>query len=842
METNDIKGFIDALGLSPFWAFVILLLILCVFHYDKVRLIVTDLFCWLAKTVGWFKRTATKRKIEDVCKRSISGISQEVPELDLPELSVEWVAEKDKSINFKDGEAIVYLKYNADNSQNIINATSTYVKETLLTLSKTYMPAKIREAIDYTVIRKCLLGMRTNSRIVNTYLEDSHDLVIQNQAEIEKVSDIDDAGLMSRILFREYFEWGNRIFGRTVNERYEREASDFLDFLYEIASRGFDDYTRLQFISENIKVGVLLVAKIETFIEKGDQPYVRRIKEGFAKGINTFYLLARNEKVDIVNEVYGKLISTGNYNLLNGPKVYKDSLGRENICYCIEINSSGDIAQTYSQINEAIDKRTALQAVITSVHSDVLCCLINTVDVRVPRENITKEEDLRLYRYFKVGMTIEFIPVELDINGVVVGSVLETDSNPEQMINNQFCVGSEILAVVEDAEDDFIKLRVKNSDMPAIAFRRNLTYSHYVFLHHKFPVGTEHLFKIIDVDYIASRLELQLASLKDPWEDLRLHLNEEFTFTVYQKKQNCVVTEISEGVRAILPFTETSWFGVDSSIVKTLKINSEFKARVKAINAEERIVVLTMRTQESPYVQYFNTMGDRDYIVDVIITSSDSYGVIGFVEKKYRVFIPHGETSIGKNVYNYKINQSVKVKLKSVSEDRRSFIGTFKPFITHPLAWFREEYQEGMIMSKLTINTINEKSVLFDIRGKAKDSCLGLLPISEITALGYMGSLVDIFKNNPSFPLEILDIDMEKCVVKLSLKKVLEKNKGRIDNLQYDQSYSAYVIKNDNNGCVIVIEKMWVEGILSDPGRCTQGDIVMVRPISRGKVPEFCMD
>ena len=532
METNDIKGFIDALGLSPFWAFVILLLIFCVFHYDKVRLIVTDLFCWLAKTVGWFKRTATKRKIEDVCKRSISGISQEVPELDLPELSVEWVAEKDKSINFKDGEAIVYLKYNADNSQNIINATSTYVKETLLTLSKTYMPAKIREAIDYTVIRKCLLGMRTNSRIVNTYLEDSHDLVIQNQAEIEKVSDIDDAGLMSRILFREYFEWGNRIFGRTVNERYEREASDFLDFLYEIASRGFDDYTRLQFISENIKVGVLLVAKIETFIEKGDQPYVRRIKEGFAKGINTFYLLARNEKVDIVNEVYGKLISTGNYNLLNGPKVYKDSLGRENICYCIEINSSGDIAQTYSQINEAIDKRTTLQAVITSVHSDVLCCLINAVDVRVPRENITKEEDLRLYRYFKVGMTIEFIPVELDINGVVVGSVLETDSNPEQMINNQFCVGSEILAVVEEAEDDFIKLRVKNSDMPAIAFRRNLTYSHYVFLHHKFPVGTEHLFKIIDVDYIASRLELQLASLKDPWEDLRLHLNEEFTFTV----------------------------------------------------------------------------------------------------------------------------------------------------------------------------------------------------------------------------------------------------------------------------------------------------------------------
>lgn len=842
MEANDIQGFIDKLGLNPFWAFIILLLVLTVCNYDKVRLAVTDLFCWFAKTLGWFKRTATKRKVEEVCKKGFGDLSQEAPELDFPELSIEWVAEKDKSINLKDGEAIVYLKYNADNSQNIINATSTYVKETLLTFSKTYMPTNIREAIDYTVIRKCLLSMRGDRRIVNAFLEDNHDLVLQNQVEIEKVSDIDDAGLMSRILFREYFEWGNRIFGRTVNEKYEKEASDFLDFLYEIASRGFDDYTRLQFVSENIKVGVLLVAKIETFLEKGDLPYVRRIKEGFAKGINTFYLLARNEKVDIVNEVYGKLISTGNYNLLNGPKIYKDSLGRENICYCIEVNSSGDIAQTYAQVNDAIDKRTVMQAVITSVYSDVLYCLVNTVEVQIPRENITKEEALKLYRYFKVGMTIEFIPVELGVNGVVTGSLLDTDSNPEKMINNQFCVGSEVVAIVEEAEDEFIKLRVKDSDMMAIAFRRNLTYSYYAFLHHKFPVGTEHLFKIVDVDYIANKLELQLASLKDPWEDMRFQPNDEFTFTVYQKKPNCVLTEISEGIKAILPFTETSWFGIDSSIVKNLKNNYEFKARIKSVNKKERIVILTMKSHESPYVQYFKAISDRDYIVDVIITSVDSYGVVGSVENKYRVFIPQNETYIGKNTLNYKINHSVKVKLKSITEDGRSFIGTFKPFITHPLSWFKEEYQVGMVLSKLPINTINDKSVLFDIRNKKKETCLGLLPISEITTLGYVDSLSYIFKSKVSFPLAILDIDMDKCVVKLSLKKVLENNKDRIGSLQYGQPYSAVVIKNDGDKCVVIVEKMWIEGILSEPGNCGPGDIVIVRPISRGRVPEFCLD
>ena len=105
-----------------------------------------------------------------------------------------------------------------------------------------------------------------------------------------------------------------------------------------------------------------------------------------------------------------------------------------------------------------------------------------------------------------------------------------------------------------------------------------------------------------------------------------------------------------------------------------------------------------------------------------------------------------------------------------------------------------------------------------------------------------MDSLSYIFKSKVSFPLAILDIDMDKCVVKLSLKKVLENNKDRIGSLQYGQPYSAVVIKNDGDKCVVIVEKMWIEGILSEPGNCGPGDIVIVRPISRGRVPEFCLD
>lgn len=839
MELKDIKNLVSFLGLNTYWAIIAVLLLVCLFNYDKLKIVITDLWCLLARTIGWGKRIATKRKLEDTCRKSFTSITQEVPELELPLLKINWVAKDEENIVINDGEAIVFLKFNPDNTQNIINITSAYVKETVLTVSKTYMPSQIREAIDYTVIKKCLNEIQTNRYALSHFIKNNHEVIKQSQTEIDKIGNIDDAGLMSRILFREYFEWGNRIAGRNIDEKYQKEASGFLDFLYNITSRGYDDNTQLQYISENIKVGVLLVAKIETFAEKGEQPYVRRIREGFAKGIRTFYLLARNEKLDIVHEVYCKLIQSGNYELLNGPKEYRDSLGRDNICYCVEINSNGDMAKTYSHINNAIEAKDVIEAVITSVHTNELLCLINTIEVRIPREKISDVKDLKLYQYFKSGNTIEFIPEEIDSKGVIIGSILETNSNPQKMVNNKFSVGSNIVAIVDNPEDDFVWFRVKDSDMRAIAFRKNLTYSHYVFLHHLFPIGTEHSFIIDDIDYISNKLYLKLSNLVDPWDNIEFKIGQEVVCKVMQKKDNCIITEIKDGVKAILPYTETSWFDSEINLAKRLKINDNFAARIKSINVGERIVILMTKSQESPYDMYYNILDQYDYKVEVKIIFSDSHGVYGLIEDKYRVFIPQSETHIGDNYHKYKVGKYDKVFIKSVSSDRRSFIGSYKPFIEHPMQWFSENYQPGIILSKLSPTSICDKCILFNIKCHNHKSVMGLLPISEVTNLCYLDSLEPLYKTGRTFPLVITEIDMNHCVVVLSLKNLLNKNKERIHKLDYTKNYNAYVVKSETHRCVIIIENIWIEGILTESRKFVGGEKIIVRPVSLRDIPEF---
>ena len=307
-------------------------------NYDNVKKIVADLLSFFAATFGWFKSKSTQTSVESICQLSINGINTIVPELDLPKLSLKWAKkDKDGNVELKPGEAIVLLKYNKDNCQNIINTTSLYIKKTLLPLSKPFMDEGVKKAVDFSVIRKFLTNYDIKNYMIPQFIEENKQDINQYNDTFDKVSIIEKEGLFSRILLREFAIWGNKIATEIPNEDHKKESVVLMDFIYNIASREYDELTPLSCVSNNVKVAVLLVAKYDTYYEKGIAPYVRRIKEGFSRGITAFYLLARNEKIEILEQVYGELIASGNYILQNGPKIYKDELGRNNICYCIEI-------------------------------------------------------------------------------------------------------------------------------------------------------------------------------------------------------------------------------------------------------------------------------------------------------------------------------------------------------------------------------------------------------------------------------------------------------------------------------------------------------------------------
>lgn len=308
-------GILSSLGTAGIVFYVVIK------YYNNVKNCISDIVSFLAATCGWFKTTSTKMSIETNGTESINTLNRIVPELNLPELSIEWVKmDEHGKVRLEPGKAIVLLKYDKDNTQNIINTTAAYVQKTLLLNSKPFLDNGIRKAIDFAVIRKFLSRTPQKNYIVTQYIDSCTEDIDYYGEAFNKVIKIEDEGLLTRVLLREYAIWGNRLIGKTRNDDLIDESKLFLDYIYNIASRDFDELTPLVFNKKTLKVAILLVAKYDTYAEKGIEPYVRRIREGFANGINTFYLLARNDKIAILERVYGEIISTGNYNLLNGPK------------------------------------------------------------------------------------------------------------------------------------------------------------------------------------------------------------------------------------------------------------------------------------------------------------------------------------------------------------------------------------------------------------------------------------------------------------------------------------------------------------------------------------------
>lgn len=130
-------------------------LIIAMKYYNNIRNFLTDIMSFIAATFGWFKSSTTKLSIETNGTTSIKELNRIVPELNLPEFSVKWVkSDNQGKVRLEPGKAIVLLKYDQDNTQNIINTTSIYIQNTLLLNSKPYLDRGIIKAIDFAVIRE----------------------------------------------------------------------------------------------------------------------------------------------------------------------------------------------------------------------------------------------------------------------------------------------------------------------------------------------------------------------------------------------------------------------------------------------------------------------------------------------------------------------------------------------------------------------------------------------------------------------------------------------------------------------------------------------------------------
>jgi small subunit ribosomal protein S1 len=812
---------------------ILILLIFCIFFFpDNAKTLAGWIYQFIGYAFASFRKKAIKYRIEGPSSKSLKQIVKELPEFDIPELSIDWVNEENLQTIFDDGKAIVKLKFSNDQTRNVIKATTVYVRDAFLKHSKPYLSEQLKKSLDFSITRKILLNLNKNKKnIVSQFIEDNITDIELKRDKCSQIEEIDDNGLLTSVLIRELDYFGTKLFGRIPTNENQKEADEFLDFLYEIAIREPDDLTPLQFARSTLKVGVLLVAKRETYYNQGLNPYLRRIKLGLAQGIETFYLLAREDKVEILKRVASELLGTGNFVLINNPREFKDTKSRDVICYCMRVNSESLITQTLKEISELIKQKGTITGVITNVKDDGLKVDVDGIEGYIKNQNLSIIEITEPWKFFKTKSYIELIPIEILSNGIVEFTLKGTKSDPNEIIQTNFEIGKSIFATVKYCDDNFITLNIGNDRIQGIAFRKHLTFSRYLILNDKFKVDLEFEFIIHGYDFERNRIILKLKEFTDPWLNIKLRKNIAIQFLPMKKTEKVFVGEVGEGIEAILPFYELSWLTKDLNNIKGgISLNKPLNCFIKEIEKDNRLIILTLKhCNNNPYVSYFKE--NKGSIVFFKITEIDEYGIHGLIENTYSIYIPKYEQSWDGFHFEYRVHQSYKVFIKGIDKYPNRLIGSFKPIIVHPLTRFSTKFHEGQALKYLQIESKFEWGCVVNIiDGKRTQECL--LFNSEISDHCFIKSSSLVLQNIETLPLIIKSIDFEKNRVLLSLKELTNKNIERILNVTYDNSFESIVLgKKGNNYCVL-LTGIWVEGLLESSKNYSEGSIVNVRPSS----------
>lgn len=794
------------------------------------------IFGILASPFLVFRKKAIRFNIEGPATKALKKLSKEVPDIEIPELVIQWVSGENLETKLKEGKAIIKLKFDNDNTRNILKATTIYVRDAFLKHSKPYLSDSFKKALDLIISKKLLLQINKNqSNLISQFFEEN---IIDSEEvfeKCEKIEEIDDNGLLTRILIRELNNFGDKLLGRLPKSEYKVESEEFLDFINQIATREFDDYTPLSFTNNTLRVGVILVARIETFTNHGLEPYLRRIKLGRANGIESFYLLARSEKVEILVKVATELLSTGNFILINKPKEFKDSQGRPTLCYYIQINEDSLFASTLKEVGNAITEKTTVKGVIVSVRENFLKLDINGVEGLVKQNNLSIIEIADARLYFKEGAYIEAAPLEIQQNGIVELSLKNTPSDPNKLVTTKYEIGKNIFGKISYVDDEFIKVDLGLEKVEGFAYRKDLTNSRFIFLHKKFAAGEEREFEVLGYNFEKASIRLRLVGITDPWKAANHFPREPVNFFVCKRSPRAFVGEIEEGLEAVLPLTEIDWTQeAINEKSKKIKLDSIIECKVKRVDRDDNIIILTQKEYKAnPYIAFYDS--NKNKIFDFKIEDITSYGISGtLLESNLSIYIPRYEMSWNGSKYPYKIGMVKKVQLKDIDKSNLKLIGSFKSILIHPLSEIRDSYKIGQVLKNMQIKKAHEWGIIYTLNHNNK-TYEAILFKGDVSRFAWIEDCTLFFKCLNSIPLEIKDIDLDKNRILLSLRNLTERNSEEGESLQYEESYQIIVLgkQKHSNNYAVLLPKFWIEGKLDSSNSYAPGLNLEARPASK---------
>ena len=234
------------------------------------------------------------------------GIQEIVP----GDMKIEWVKEETPSCFFEGNQIIVRMSNQNHPQKNLVTAVCAYINNGSLTKARRYLPLKMSNACDYTLIRKILLNTDINA--LNYYDDYVYSIGELRDNEllglIEELRFIDNRGMFTHVFLNELNKLVTAIFPSPPNAEIVQNLKILLKFLIDAQrNNGRGDNSDLKLRKGPFRINIAFTANDETLLSRGEEYYVQKIISAFEIGrCETEYFSAIGRKIEVAKSIAKK--------------------------------------------------------------------------------------------------------------------------------------------------------------------------------------------------------------------------------------------------------------------------------------------------------------------------------------------------------------------------------------------------------------------------------------------------------------------------------------------------------------------------------------------------------
>lgn len=668
--------------------------------WAKGKIVLGDILKFFGWVGGSVRKLSVKSEYEGTINSIIQDYNKNFENPILPNCKIEWVTSENQQNILKEGEAIICLSFDKkDHNLNFYNATLNFVQTALIAKAKDYLNKSSSKAIDLLTTHIILRNNR--KEVLTTFRKKLKEFDEETKKEFETLAPTNDKGLFLNILLPEFHFYGELIDTLPPSSEFSTEANGLFHWFKELATREFDERTNLKYISKNLKVGVILVGKDETWESQGAAAYTKWADYYATENYNSVYVLARGsngyERATTVTKI---LTHSKGFDQINkNPKIKCVSAeGQEYIvtCYSLRPNRATIAYLAWESFKEYNTNGNLVPAIIDSVQKDTVVVNAFGLKFELPSNLLSDIEISDARKVFKIEDELYLAITEFDSEKQYIilsnkGTVSDPKHFIEAVLNADKVYPCKVEKIQIDKQGLQIGLKVSTPNLKHWIYipKYKATASRFLDLSAKFPVGTEVNVIIDKYTSFSSNFVGYLETLTDPWESSsfkKLQPNSILNVTAKQINQFSVICEIDEGLECIFPRQEISWKQEDCNTSR-YKVDDIIEVKIISIETDKRkIDVSIKRLSKTPELEYFDANSSK--IVDVEITTIvPEKGIAvkyeGGTNSGFIHWFELGYGSVGRFENIYKKGDIIKAIVSEFDADKNSLKFSIKKQYTH---------------------------------------------------------------------------------------------------------------------------------------------------------------